>query len=81
MRKILKSKLNGGNIITAVNTWAVALLRYTPQSLLLLVTVKLDIMIMEIIQLVNLAIIHVRDVMVLIVIIALVVINLFNIEN
>ena len=28
--KTLKSKLNGGNTVTAINTWAVALLRYTP---------------------------------------------------
>ena len=29
MRKILKSKLNGGNIITAINRWAVPVVRYT----------------------------------------------------
>ena len=28
-KKVLKSKLNGGNSITAINTWAVALLRYS----------------------------------------------------
>ena len=27
-RKILKSKLNGGNLVHEVNTWAVSLLRY-----------------------------------------------------
>ena len=29
MRKILKSKLNGGNIIKAINSWAVLVVRYT----------------------------------------------------
>ena len=29
MRKILETKLNGGNIITGVNTWAISLLRYS----------------------------------------------------
>ena len=28
MRKILETKLNGGNIITGINTWAISLLRY-----------------------------------------------------
>ena len=28
-KKVLKSKLNGGNCITAINTWAVSLLRYS----------------------------------------------------
>ena len=28
MRKILKSKLNGGNVINAINTRAVAIIRY-----------------------------------------------------
>ena len=28
MRKILERKLNGGNIITAINTWAISLLSY-----------------------------------------------------
>ena len=28
-RKILKSKLNGGNIIKAINSWAVPVVRYT----------------------------------------------------
>ena len=28
-KKVLKSKLNGGNSITAINTWAVSLLRYS----------------------------------------------------
>ena len=27
-RKILKSKLNGGNLVHGVNTWVVSLLRY-----------------------------------------------------
>ena len=27
LRKILKSKLNGGNLVRGVNTWAVCLLR------------------------------------------------------
>ena len=29
VKKILKSKLNGGNMITAINTWAVSMMRYT----------------------------------------------------
>ena len=29
VRKILKTKLNGGNIITGINTWAISLLRYS----------------------------------------------------
>ena len=29
LRKILKSKLNGGNLVSGVNTWAVSLLRYS----------------------------------------------------
>ena len=29
MRKILKSKLNGGNIIKAINSWSVPVVRYT----------------------------------------------------
>ena len=29
IRKILKSKLNGGNLVRGVNTWAVSLLRYS----------------------------------------------------
>ena len=29
IRKILKSKLNGGNLVRRVNTWAVSLLRYS----------------------------------------------------
>ena len=29
LRKILKSKLNGGNLVQGVNTWAVSLLRYS----------------------------------------------------
>ena len=29
LRKILKSKLNGGNLVCGVNTWAVSLLRYS----------------------------------------------------
>ena len=28
-RKVLKSKLNGGNLVSGVNTWAVFLLRYS----------------------------------------------------
>ena len=28
LRKVLKSKLNGGNLVQGVNTWAVSLLRY-----------------------------------------------------
>ena len=28
VRKVLESRLNGGNLITAINTWAVSLLRY-----------------------------------------------------
>ena len=27
--KVLKSKLNGGNLVSGVNAWAVALLRYS----------------------------------------------------
>ena len=29
IRKVLKSKLNGGNVVHGVNTWAVSLLRYS----------------------------------------------------
>ena len=29
VREVLPSKLNGGNMIKAINTWAVSLLRYT----------------------------------------------------
>ena len=29
IRKVLKSKLNGGNLLHGVNTWAVSLLRYS----------------------------------------------------
>ena len=29
LRKVLKSKLNGGNLVRAVNIWAVSLLRYS----------------------------------------------------
>ena len=29
LRKILKSNLNGGNLVCAVNTWVVSLLRYS----------------------------------------------------
>ena len=29
MRKILKSKLNGGNIIKAINSWVAPVVRYT----------------------------------------------------
>ena len=29
LRKVLKSKLNGGNLVCEVNTWAVSLLRYS----------------------------------------------------
>ena len=29
LRKVLKSKLNGGNFVRGVNTWAVSLLRYS----------------------------------------------------
>ena len=28
-RKVMKSKLNGGNLVCGVNTWAVSLLRYS----------------------------------------------------
>ena len=28
VRKVLESQLNGGNLIIAINTWAVSLLRY-----------------------------------------------------
>ena len=29
LRKVLKSKLNGGNLVRGVNTWEVSLLRYS----------------------------------------------------
>ena len=29
LRKVLKSKLNGENLVRGVNTWAVSLLRYS----------------------------------------------------
>ena len=29
VRKILETKLNGGNIITGINTWAISLQRYS----------------------------------------------------
>ena len=29
LRKVLKSKLNGGNFVRAVDAWAVSLLRYS----------------------------------------------------
>ena len=29
VRKVLKSKLNGGNLVRGVNTWVVSLLRYS----------------------------------------------------
>ena len=29
LRKVLKSKLNHGNLVPEVNTWAVSLLRYS----------------------------------------------------
>ena len=29
LRKVLKSKLNGGNLVRGVNPWAVSLLRYS----------------------------------------------------
>ena len=29
LRKVLKSKLNGGDLVRGVNTWAVSLLRYS----------------------------------------------------
>ena len=29
LRKVLKSKLNGGDLVHGVNTWAVSLLRYS----------------------------------------------------
>ena len=29
LKKVLKSKLNGGNLVQGVNTWAVPLLRYS----------------------------------------------------
>ena len=29
IRKVLKSKLNGGNLVHGVHTWAVSLLRYS----------------------------------------------------
>ena len=30
LRKVLKSKLKGGNLVRGVNTWALSLLRYSP---------------------------------------------------
>ena len=30
LRKVLKSKLNSGNLVGGVNTWTVSLLRYSP---------------------------------------------------
>ena len=30
LRKVLKSKLNGRNLVRGVNTWVVSLLRYSP---------------------------------------------------
>ena len=32
LRKVLKSKVNGGNLVRGVNTWAVSLLRYSAAS-------------------------------------------------
>ena len=29
IRKVFQSKLNGGNLVSGVNTWAVCLLRYS----------------------------------------------------
>ena len=29
VRKVLESKLNGGNLVRGVNTWTVSLLRYS----------------------------------------------------
>ena len=29
LKKVLKSKLNGGNLVQGLNTWAVSLLRYS----------------------------------------------------
>ena len=29
VRKILETKLNGGNLVKAINTWAIPLLRYS----------------------------------------------------
>ena len=29
LRRVLKSKLNGGNLVCRVNTWAISLLRYS----------------------------------------------------
>ena len=29
LKKVLKSKLNGGNLVQGINTWAVFLLRYS----------------------------------------------------
>ena len=29
LKKVLKSKLNGGNLVRGVNTWAVSLLRHS----------------------------------------------------
>ena len=31
LRRVLKSKLNSGNLVRGVNTWAVSLLRYSPE--------------------------------------------------
>ena len=33
VRKILETKLNGGNIIKAINTWAIPMLRYSASFL------------------------------------------------
>ena len=33
LRKLLKSKLNGGNLVRGDNTWAVSLLRYSADLL------------------------------------------------
>ena len=33
VRKLLESKLNGGNIIKAINTWAISMLRYSTSFL------------------------------------------------
>ena len=33
-RKVLKSKLNSGNLVRRVNTWAVSILRYSAALLL-----------------------------------------------
>ena len=32
LRKVLKSELNGGNLVHGVNNWAVSLLRYSAVS-------------------------------------------------